>query len=94
MPADSVGDPQDLRITLTHNGVVQQDESTKDMLFGVAALVSAVSQTTTLLPGDLLLTGSPAGNGAPRGIFLRDGDVLEGTITGLGTQRQSYRAER
>ncbi|MPQ99114.1 hydrolase [Modestobacter sp. I12A-02628] len=94
VPASFVGDPQDLRITLTHNGVVQQDESTKDMLFDVAALVSAVSQTTTLLPGDLVLTGSPAGNGAPRGIFLRDGDVLEGSITGLGTQRQTYRAEQ
>ncbi len=90
VPATFVGDPQDLRITLTLNGEVKQDESTKDMLFDVAALVAEASQTTTLLPGDLVLTGSPAGNGQATGRFLRDGDVLEGTITGLGTQRQRY----
>jgi 2-keto-4-pentenoate hydratase/2-oxohepta-3-ene-1,7-dioic acid hydratase in catechol pathway len=64
-----------------------QDESTKDMIFDVAALVAAVSQTARLLPGDLVLTGSPAGNGVHWGRLLRDGDVMEGTITGLGTQR-------
>lgn len=90
VPATFVGDPQDLRITLTLNDEVKQDESTKDMLFDVAALVAEASQTTTLLPGDLVLTGSPAGNGQATGRFLRDGDVLEGTITGLGTQRQRY----
>ena len=93
VPATFVGDPQDLRITLTLNGEVKQDESTKDMLFDVAALVAEASQTTTLLPGDLVLTGSPAGNGQATGRFLRNGDVLEGTITGLGTQRQTYRSE-
>ena len=87
VPADRVGDPQDLRITLTLNGEVMQDESTEDMLFGVARLVSAASQTVPLLPGDLLLTGSPAGNGIPHGRLLRAGDVMESTITGLGVQR-------
>jgi 2-keto-4-pentenoate hydratase/2-oxohepta-3-ene-1,7-dioic acid hydratase in catechol pathway len=87
VPADLVGDPQDLRVTLTLNGDVMQDESTKDMLFGVAALVAAASQTVPLLPGDLLLTGSPAGNGIHHGRLLRAGDVMESTITGLGVQR-------
>ena len=64
-----------------------QDESTKDMLFGVARLVSYISQTARLLPGDLVLTGSPAGNGIHWGRLLRDGDVMEGSITGLGAQR-------
>ncbi|WP_346433797.1 fumarylacetoacetate hydrolase family protein [Nonomuraea composti] len=87
-------DPGDLRVTLKLNGEVMQDESTKDMIFGVARLVSYVSQTVALLPGDLVLTGSPAGNGLHHGRLLRDGDVMEGTITGLGTQRNRCRDER
>ncbi|MCG7208426.1 fumarylacetoacetate hydrolase family protein [Streptomyces arenae] len=87
VPAGSVADPGDLRVTLKLNGDTMQDESTKDMLFGVARLVSYISQTARLLPGDLVLTGSPAGNGIHWGRLLRDGDVMEGSITGLGTQR-------
>jgi 2,4-diketo-3-deoxy-L-fuconate hydrolase len=71
-----------------------QDESTKDMLFGIARLVSYISQTSRLLPGDLVLTGSPAGNGMHWGRLLRDGDVMEGSITGLGAQRTRCVAER
>jgi 2,4-didehydro-3-deoxy-L-rhamnonate hydrolase len=80
-------DPGDLRVTLTLNGETMQDESTQDMIFDVAALVAAASRTVPLLPGDLVLTGSPAGNGIHHGRLLRDGDVMAGTITGLGTQR-------
>jgi 2,4-diketo-3-deoxy-L-fuconate hydrolase len=87
VPADRVDDPQDLRITLTLNGEVMQNESTGDMMFGVARLVSAASQVVPLLPGDLLLTGSPAGNGVHHGRLLRAGDIMESTITGLGVQR-------
>ncbi|MGP4025937.1 fumarylacetoacetate hydrolase family protein [Actinomadura sp. 3N407] len=94
VPANAAGDPMDLQVTLTVNGEVMQAESTKDMLFDAAALVSAASQITRLQPGDLVLTGSPAGNGMASGRFLRDGDVMEGTITGLGTQRVVCRAER
>ncbi|MFF7476867.1 fumarylacetoacetate hydrolase family protein [Streptomyces sp. NPDC008092] len=87
VPAESIADPGDLRVTLKLNGETMQDESTKDMLFGVARLVSYISQTARLLPGDLVLTGSPAGNGIHWGRLLRDGDVMEGAITGLGVQR-------
>ncbi|MGW6903644.1 fumarylacetoacetate hydrolase family protein [Streptomyces sp. NPDC054940] len=87
VPAESVADPGELRVTLKLNGDTMQDESTKDMLFGVARLVSYISQTARLLPGDLVLTGSPAGNGLHWGRLLRDGDVMEGSITGLGVQR-------
>ncbi|MET9844341.1 fumarylacetoacetate hydrolase family protein [Streptomyces ossamyceticus] len=87
VPARSIVDPGDLRVTLKLNGDVMQDESTKDMLFGVARLVSYISQSSRLLPGDLVLTGSPAGNGIHWGRLLRDGDVMEGSVTGLGTQR-------
>lgn len=92
VPAAFVGDPNDLRITLRHNGVVRQDESTKDMIFDIPRLIAYVSTTTTLRPGDLLLTGSPAGNGAHWGVFLKPGDVVEAEITGLGRQRNTVRS--
>ena len=87
VPAQFVPDPRDLRITLRLNGETMQDESTADMIFGIPELIEHVSAITTLRPGDLLLTGSPAGNGAHYGRYLRAGDVMESTITGLGTQR-------
>lgn len=97
VPSAFVADASQLRITLRLNGQVMQDESCKDMLFDVAALVAAASETVRLLPGDLLLTGSPAGNGLAHGRLLRAGDVMEGTITGpgidLGTQRTRCVAE-
>ncbi|MEU9348680.1 fumarylacetoacetate hydrolase family protein [Streptomyces sp. NPDC048278] len=93
VPAESVADPGDLRVTLRLNGETMQDESTKDMLFGVARLVSYASRSAQLLPGDLVLTGSPAGNGIHWGRLLRDGDVMEGSITGLGVQRTRCVAE-
>ncbi|MEU2623346.1 fumarylacetoacetate hydrolase family protein [Streptomyces sp. NPDC007157] len=92
VPAEFVGDPGDLRITLRHNGVVRQDESTKDMIFDIPRLIAYASTTTTLRPGDLLLTGSPGGNGAHWGVFLRPGDVIEAEITGLGHQRNTVRS--
>lgn len=86
VPAEFVADPQDLHLNLRLNGQVMQEESTADMIFDVAKLVSEASQTMPLLPGDLVLTGSPAGNGMHWGRLLRDGDVMEATITGLGQQ--------
>ena len=85
VPATFV-DSRDLTVTLELNGQVMQNGSTSDLLFDVAALISGASQTMPLLPGDLLLTGSPAGNGQHWKRFLRDGDVMTGTISGLGTQ--------
>ncbi|MEI5571488.1 fumarylacetoacetate hydrolase family protein [Streptomyces brasiliscabiei] len=93
VPTGAIADPGDLRVTLKLNGETMQDESTKDMLFGIARLVSYISQTSRLLPGDLVLTGSPAGNGIHWGRLLRDGDVMEGSITGLGAQRTRCLAE-
>ncbi|WP_159765935.1 fumarylacetoacetate hydrolase family protein [Streptomyces sp. HM190] len=93
VPAESIADPDDLHVTLKLNGETMQDESTKDMIFKVARLVSYASQTARLLPGDLVLTGSPAGNGMHWGRLLRDGDVMEGRVTGLGVQRTRCLAE-
>ena len=86
VPAQFV-DPGDLRITLRHNGDVMQDESTADMIFGVERLLEYARERLRLFTGDLLLTGSPAGNGMHWNRFLQEGDVMESTITGLGTQR-------
>ncbi len=87
VPARSVADPMDVRITLELNGDTMQDESTADMIFDIAQLIEHVSAITPLNPGDLLLTGSPAGNGAHFGRYLQPGDTMDATITGLGTQR-------
>lgn len=86
VPAVHVGDPQDLRLTLRLNGKVMQDSGTDDMMFGVARLLEHASSITELRPGDLLLTGSPGGNGVHHGRFLQPGDVIESEITGLGRQ--------
>lgn len=86
-PAHLMPDVTDLRITLQLGGKVMQDETTADMIFDIPRLIEHVSAITPLRPGDLLLTGSPAGNGAHHGRFLRDGDVMTATISGLGTQR-------
>jgi 2-keto-4-pentenoate hydratase/2-oxohepta-3-ene-1,7-dioic acid hydratase in catechol pathway len=93
VPAAHAGDPMDLRLHLQVNGRTMQDESTSDMLFDIAALVSHISNIAELRPGDLVLTGSPAGNGASHGIFLKPGDLIESTITGLGAQRNRCLAE-
>jgi len=87
VPAQFVPEPMNLRMTLTLNGETMQDETTADMIFGIAELIAHVSSITPLRPGDLLLTGSPAGNGAHYGRYLRPGDVMESAITGLGVQR-------
>jgi 2,4-diketo-3-deoxy-L-fuconate hydrolase len=87
VPAQFVGDPQDLTITLRLDGAVKQHESTADMIFDVATLVSYTSTLVTLHSGDLVLTGSPAGNGMYHRRFLEPGDVIESEITGLGHQR-------
>ncbi|MBB3674770.1 fumarylacetoacetate hydrolase family protein [Modestobacter versicolor] len=86
VPREALPDPGDLRLTLRLNGDVMQDESTKDMVVDVARLVAYCSEVATLLPGDLVLTGSPAGNGLAHGRLLRAGDVMHSTITGLGAQ--------
>ncbi|WP_432590312.1 fumarylacetoacetate hydrolase family protein [Streptomyces sp. HD1123-B1] len=93
VPAESLAHPDDLRVTLKLNGETMQDESTTDMTFKAARVVSYASQTAQLLPGDLVLTGSPASKGMRWGRLLRDGDVMEGTVTGLGVQRTRCLAE-
>ena len=88
VPRQFVEDPRALRIELRLNGEVMQDEAVSDIIHGVEQLVAYASRTTGLAPGDLILTGSPAGNAGHHGDrWLRPGDLIEGTITGLGAQR-------
>jgi 2-keto-4-pentenoate hydratase/2-oxohepta-3-ene-1,7-dioic acid hydratase in catechol pathway len=93
VPACEVADPMDLRLRLAVNGRTMQDETTADMLFDIASLISHISNVAELRPGDLVLTGSPAGNGASHGIFLSPGDLIECSISGLGGQRNRCVAE-
>jgi 2-keto-4-pentenoate hydratase/2-oxohepta-3-ene-1,7-dioic acid hydratase in catechol pathway len=92
---DAVADPQDLGMWLTVNGETMQNGSTRTMVYGVAHIVSYLSQFMSLLPGDVISTGTPPGVGLgfnpPK--FLKPGDVVELGIEGLGTQRQDVIAE-
>ena len=74
VPAVHAGDPMALRITLKLNGEVMQDSTTADMMFDIARLIEHASSIAELRPGDMLLTGSPAGNGVYHGRFLQPGD--------------------
>jgi 2,4-didehydro-3-deoxy-L-rhamnonate hydrolase len=88
VPREFIPDPRTLRIRLNINGEAMQDESVDDMIYGVEDLVSYASTIAQLWPGDVLLTGSPAGNAGHHGNrWLQPGDVIEGGITGLGRQR-------
>ena len=92
---DEVPNPQKLHMWLDHNGQRMQDGNTKTMIFGVAKLVSYVSQFMTLNPGDVITTGTPPGvgmgvkkNGKPAPVFLKAGDTMALGIEGLGVQHQ------
>jgi 2,4-didehydro-3-deoxy-L-rhamnonate hydrolase len=91
---DEVPDPQALDMWLDVNGQPMQRGSTRTMVFGVAHLVSYVSQFMTLLPGDIITTGTPPGVGMGRKPpqYLKPGDVVTLGIAGLGEQRQDVRA--
>jgi len=93
---DEIADPHALRMWLTVNGERRQDGTTADMVFGVPQVVSYVSQFMSLLPGDVISTGTPAGVGLGQKppVFLKDGDVVELGIDGLGSARQRLRAHR
>lgn len=93
VPRDLVPDPYALNIRLSVNGTLYQDESTSDMMISIARQIAFLSELVVLEPGDLLCTGSPYGNGSAFGIHLKAGDVMEGSITGLGLQRNPCVAE-
>ena len=85
VPKEDVGDANNLALKLWVNGTLMQDSNTSKIIFNDAELVSFVSQRCTLYPGDVIATGTPAGVGTPRGIFLKSGDEVRITIDGIGT---------
>ncbi|PXA98187.1 2-hydroxyhepta-2,4-diene-1,7-dioate isomerase [Nostoc sp. 3335mG] len=92
---DEVPDPQNLKMWLEVDGHRYQDGSTKTMIFGVATVVSYVSQFMSLQPGDIITTGTPPGVGMgikPEPVWLKPGNVMHLGIEGLGEQKQNVRA--
>ncbi|MEA5126443.1 fumarylacetoacetate hydrolase family protein [Xanthomonas floridensis] len=87
---DDIADPQNLSMWLEVNGHRYQNGSTRTMVFGVAELVSHISRYMTLMPGDVISTGTPPGVGLGQKppVYLKPGDVMELEIEGLGRQRQ------
>jgi 2,4-didehydro-3-deoxy-L-rhamnonate hydrolase len=92
--SDEIKDPQQLRLWLEVNGERMQDSSTADMIFSCAEIVSYVSGFMTLLPGDVICTGTPQGVGMGRGRFLAVGDKLRLGVEGLGEQAQTVVATK
>jgi 2-keto-4-pentenoate hydratase/2-oxohepta-3-ene-1,7-dioic acid hydratase in catechol pathway len=85
VPAQDIPDPQQLGLKLWVNDVIKQDSNTSRMIFNVAEQIAHLSSRITLQPGDIILTGTPAGVGAPRPEFLKAGDVVKLTIERIGT---------
>ena len=88
---DEIANPHNLRLWLSLNGKIMQDSNTDDLIFNIPQLISYCSHFMTLLPGDVISTGTPAGVGlgfSPN-IYLKPGDVVELGIDGLGTSKQT-----
>jgi 2,4-didehydro-3-deoxy-L-rhamnonate hydrolase len=92
--ADEIADVDNLRLWLSLNGKKMQDGTTANLIFKIPFIVSYISQFMTLLPGDVISTGTPAGVGLGMNpqVFLQPGDVMELGIEGLGSQRQVCKA--
>ncbi|MCK6475862.1 MAG: fumarylacetoacetate hydrolase family protein, partial [Phycisphaerales bacterium] len=90
---EKIPDPQALRVLCRVNGQVMQDAPTSQMIFTVATLISECSRGTTLLPGTVIMTGTPGGVGMARKppVYLKRGDVVEVEITGIGVLRNTVR---
>ena len=91
---DEIQDPHNLRLWLKLNEKTMQDSNTSDLIFGIPKLVSYISEFMTLLPGDLISTGTPfgVGLGLDPQKYLKDGDIMELGIDGLGVSKQPVKA--
>jgi acylpyruvate hydrolase len=88
VPAREISNPQNIDLKLTVNGQIRQEGNTRDMIFSVAKLIAFCSRVFTLMPGDLMYTGTPAGVGP-----VKDGDILEATAPGLTPLRVRVKNE-
>jgi 2-keto-4-pentenoate hydratase/2-oxohepta-3-ene-1,7-dioic acid hydratase in catechol pathway len=91
---DEIQNPHNLRLWLKLNGKTMQDSNTSDLIFTIPKLVSYISEFMTLLPGDVISTGTPfgVGLGLDPQKYLKDGDIMELGIDGLGVSKQSVKA--
>lgn len=91
-----IEDPASLRLVCRVNGQTMQDTPTSDMIFDVATLISEITRGTTLLPGTVILTGTPSGVGMARTppVFLKHGDIVEVFIPGIGVLKNRVRVEK
>jgi 2,4-didehydro-3-deoxy-L-rhamnonate hydrolase len=91
-PAEFVADPQNLNLELTVNGKVMQKGNTSQMVFNIAQIIAHLSRIMTLEPGDIIASGTPEGTGFGHKppIWLKDGDIVRGTIDGLGTLENKF----
>jgi 2-keto-4-pentenoate hydratase/2-oxohepta-3-ene-1,7-dioic acid hydratase in catechol pathway len=90
---DDVPDPQTLDLKLSVNGTVHQDASTAQQIFPIAAVIEFISSFVTLEPGDIISTGTAAGVGSTTGTYLKAGDKIEASISGIGTLKSPVVAE-
>ncbi|SDR12249.1 2-keto-4-pentenoate hydratase/2-oxohepta-3-ene-1,7-dioic acid hydratase (catechol pathway) [Rhizobiales bacterium GAS113] len=84
VPASVFGDPQQAELKLSVNGELKQDSDAGQMIYSVAEQIARASEIMTLDPGDVVLTGTPAGVGVPKGTFLKIGDRIDAEIEGIG----------
>lgn len=92
VPRDCLGDPHDIRLGLTVNDTSMQDGNTAEMIFDCFEQIAYLSTILELKPGDLIATGTPAGVGMGRGVFLKHGDVMTAWVAGIGALRNPVRA--
>jgi len=93
VPRDCIENLHDLRLTLSVNGQTMQDGNTGEMIFDTYEQIAYLSTLLALKPGDVIATGTPAGVGMGRGVFLKDGDQMVATVEGLGVLANPVRAE-
>ncbi|MBM3361653.1 MAG: fumarylacetoacetate hydrolase family protein [Betaproteobacteria bacterium] len=94
VPASPIANPQDIGLKLWVNGQIKQDGRSSQMIFSIAEQIATASRIMTLDPGDVLLTGTPAGVGAPKKTFLSVGDRVDAEIEGIGRLSVTIEASR
>jgi 2,4-diketo-3-deoxy-L-fuconate hydrolase len=92
VPRECLGDPHAMRLGLTVNGETMQDGNTSEMIFNIYEQIAYLSTILELRPGDLIASGTPAGVGMGRGVFLKDGDVMTAWVEGIGELTNSVSA--
>lgn len=91
-PLAAIADPGDMALRLTVNGEIKQDSNSRRLVHGFPELVAYLARATVLYPGDVIATGTPAGVGLPKGVFLKDGDHVVIEVDGLGRLENPVRA--